>query len=106
MTTLHLMPTDQETATRVVAALRGARLRCISPVAALHQAGLLMTEHNARLLRHDILTITAQTIRDTRMKDLAAAGLMPRDATPAQVAKAIADRVDWLAEQAKRGEYR
>ena len=101
-----LRPVDETTAALVIGCLQRARTRCESPVQALGRAGLLMTEHQAALIRRDVLATVAETIRNTRMKDLHAAGLMPRDATPAQVAKAIADRIEWLAEQAGKGEFR
>lgn len=103
---MTVTPVDETTAALVIGALQTARTRCISPVAALDRAGLLMTEHSACMVRHDVLINTAETVRNTRMRALHQARLMPRDATPAQVAKAIADRIEILAAQAKRGEYR
>lgn len=102
----HIAPVDQTTAALVIGALQNARTRCMSPVAALNQAGLLLTERQARLIRHDTLINAAEAVRNTRIKALQEAGLLSKEPTPAVVAKAIADRIDWLAEQAKRGEFR
>jgi len=99
-------PVDTPTADRVVQALRDARLRCQSPVHALNQAGVLMTDHLAQNIRADVLENTAELIRHTRIKNLYAAGLIPKDPTPAVMVKVIADLVADLALKARKGEYR
>lgn len=106
MTIDHIAPVDQTTAALVIGALTTARTRCMSPVAALNQAGLLLTDRQAGLIRHDTLMNAAEAVRNTRIKALQEAGLLAKEPTPAVVAKAIAGRLEWLAEQAKRGEFR
>lgn len=103
---MNLEPLETTTAGLVIATLQGARTRCISPALALHQAGLLMTEDLANRIRHDTLTNAAEAVRNTRVRNLQAARLLSKDPTPAVVIKAVADRLDWIAEQAKRGEFR
>lgn len=103
---MNLKPLEVTTAALVVGCLQRARTRCISPALALHQAGLLMTDDLANHVRHDTLLNAAEVIRKTRIRDLHAAGLIPREPTPAVVVKAIADRLDWLAGMAEQGDFR
>lgn len=101
-----LKPLEPTTAALVIGCLQTARVRCMSPALALHQAGLLMTEDLANHLRRDTLLNAAEVIRKTRMKDLHAAKLIPRDPTPAALTKVLADRLDWLGAMAERGDFR
>lgn len=97
---------DEETAARTIVALQQARTRCVSPVVALDQAGLLVTDDLACQIRHDVLVNTSAAVRNTRVKSLIEARLMPKDPTPAVVVKAVADRLEYLADLAKKGEFR
>lgn len=99
-------PVDEATAARVILALQRARVRCISPVLALDQAGVLMTDNLARGIRRDTLINTAEAVRNTRVLALHREGLIPRDPTPAVLMKAVADRLEYLAAQAEKGEFR
>ena len=101
-----MQPVDEATAALVIAALQRARARCISPVLALDQAGLLMTESLARGIRRDTLINTAEAVRNTRVRALREEGLIPRDPTPAVLLKVVADRLEFLAVQAERGDFR
>lgn len=101
-----MRPVDEETAALVVKQLQWARTRCISPVLALHHAGLLVTDELACNIRHDVLTNAAEAVRSTRINALHAARLIPKDPTPATMIKVIADRLDFLAQQAKTGGFR
>ena len=101
-----MRPVDDETAALVIKQLQWARTRCISPVLALHQSGLLVTDEMACGIRHDVLVNTAEAVRNTRVNALHAARLIPKDPTPATMIKAIADRLDFLAQQAKTGGFR
>jgi uncharacterized protein with PIN domain len=101
-----LLIVDEDTAARTIRALADARTRCISPVVALNQAGLLLTDHLACHIRADVLTSAADTIRATRVRTLVEERLLPKDPTPAVVIKAVADRIEWLAGRAKEGGFR
>lgn len=101
-----LKPLDEATADLVIASLRRARVTCQSPAHVLHRTGLLLTADLAAQIRSETLTSAAEAVRNTRMKNLIEAKLMPKDPSPLQVSKAIADRLDWLAELAGRGEFR
>ena len=101
-----MRPVDDETAALVIKTLQVARTRCISPVLALHQSGLLVTDELACGIRHDTLANAAEAVRNTRINALHAAKLIPKDPTPATMIRVIADRIDFLAEQAKTGGFR
>lgn len=100
-----LQPVDEITAARVLKALRDARTKCMSPVATLNQAGLLMTDHHANLIRRDVLLNAAQSLRDTRMRHLQERKILPKEYSPLQVARAMADLVEGYAVLAERGEF-
>lgn len=101
-----MLPVDEATAVAVIKALQDARVRCVSPVVALDRAGLLVTDSLAAGIRHDVLINTSAAIRNTRVKSLIEARLIPKEPTPAVVIKAVADRLEHLADMAKRGEFR
>lgn len=101
-----MRPVDEVTAAEAIKTLQWARTRCISPVLALHQSGLLVTDELACNIRHDVLANTAEAVRRTRINALHQAKLIPKDPTPATMIKVIADRLDYLAERAKMGEFR
>lgn len=103
---MSLTPLDEATFKLAADTLNRGRLHGVSPITALHSAGLLLGPDLANRLREEVLAVAADNIRRSRLRDLLDDGYLRNGATPAQVRAAIADRLDELALLARKGEFR
>lgn len=103
---MFLKPLDEATFKLAADTLNRGRVQGVSPIAALHTAGLLLGPDLAARIREEILLSAADNIRQSRLRDLLDDGYLRNGATPAQVRAAAVARLEELAALTRKGEFR
>lgn len=101
-----IKPLDEQTFKLAAATINRGRVQGVSPITALHSAGLLLGPDLANALRAEILQSAADTIRQTRFRDLLGERYVHHSATPAETRAGIVARLEELARLAGQGEFR
>lgn len=102
----YLRPLDDETFKAATEAMSRGRVLGISPIAALHSAGLLLSPDLAARIREEILMSAAETIRTARLRDLMPPRYLKYGASPSEMREAIVGRLEELAQLTRLGEFR
>lgn len=99
-------PLDEATYLLARQTLLRGRVQGVSPITALHSAGLILGPDLASRIREEAIRSAADHIRQARFRDMLGPRYLKHSATPSETRDAIVSRLEELAELARKGEFR
>ena len=102
----YAIPLDEPTYRLAAQTINRGRVQGVSPITALHTAGLLLSPDLANRIREDVLLSAAENIRQARFRDLIGDRYLRQSATPSETRQAIVERLEELAALARTGGFR
>lgn len=101
-----MRPLDEQTYRLAAQTINRGRVQGVSPITALHTAGLLLGPELANRIREEVLLSAAESIRTSRLRDLIGDSYLRSGATPHEARLAVVARLEELAAAARSGAFR